>query len=283
MSLFHALLLALVQGFTELFPVSSLGHAVVLPALLKLHVDEKASAFLPFLVVLHLGTLLALLIYFWREWIGIARGLFLPGVRADAENYRRLFTLLVVATLPAVVLGFLFERPLRALFGSPTVAALFLVANGLLLLFGDRLRAGGAGPTDAVRLDALRWRDALMIGTWQCAAFLPGISRSGAAMIGGLRAGLNHAQAARFSFLLTAPIITAAAALEVPKLLRARPVLDPIAPDILLAAGGAAGIAAFISTAFLMRYFRNHETGALRPYAYYCLAFGLCAWLALRL
>lgn len=274
----HALFLALVQGLTELFPVSSLGHAVVLPALLHLHVDEHAADFLPFLVVLHIGTLVALLTYFWREWTGIARGLLRTAQPGDNENYRRLFGLLVVGTLPAVVVGFVLEKPLRALFAAPEAAAAFLVVNGILLLAGERL-ARNAAATSHARLDDLRWRDAVKIGIWQCAAFLPGISRSGAAMIGGLRAGLNHAQAARFSFLLTAPIITGAAVLEVPKLLRAHHALHTVSPGILLASGGIAGLAAFFSTAFLMRYFRRHETVGLKPYAFYCVAFGIFALL----
>jgi len=277
MSLIHALLLALIQGLTELFPVSSLGHAVVLPALLNLHIDQHSKDFLPFLVVLHVGTLIALLVYFWREWVGIARGLFRSRSDGDAENYRRLFGLLIVGTLPAIILGFLLEKPLRALFASPELAATFLVVNGLLLLLGERLSRRSPDPSSGGRLDQLGWKDALVIGTWQCAAFIPGISRSGAAMIGGLRAGLDHFQAARFSFLLTAPVITGAAVLEVPKLLRAPHHLGAIAPDILLTAGAVAGLAAFLSTAFLMRYFKTHETAALRPYAYYCIALGFGA------
>lgn len=283
MSMIHALLLALIQGLTELFPVSSLGHAVVLPALLNLHIDQHAESFLPFLVVLHVGTLIALLLYFWREWVGIARGLFRPRRAGDAENYRRLFGLLVVGTIPAIILGFLLEKPLRALFASPELAAMFLVVNGLLLLLGEHLRRRTPDPAPGARLDQMGWKDALVIGTWQCAAFVPGISRSGAAMIGGLRAGLDYLQAARFSFLLTAPVITGAAVLEIPKLLRAPQHLGAIAPDILLTAGVVAGLAAFLSTAFLMRYFKTHETAALRPYAYYCIALGLGALAVFRL
>lgn len=273
----QALILALVQGLTELFPVSSLGHAVVLPALLQLHIDENGAEFLPFLVVLHVGTLVALLAYFWREWIGIVRGILRAPEKAEAENYRRLFGLLVVGTLPAVVIGFVLEKPLRALFGAPEVAAVFLVINGVLLLLGERMRRRALLESPTVRLDDLRWRDALRIGFWQCAAFLPGISRSGAAMIGGLRSGLDHVQAARFSFLLTAPVITGAAVLEVPKLLHIHHTSQTVSLGVLFAAGAVAGVAAFLSTAFLMRYFRKHETAGLKPYAVYCMAFGFSA------
>ena len=277
MTSIQALLLAFVQGLTELFPVSSLGHAVVLPALFHLHIDENGAEFLPFLVVLHVVTLVALLAYFWREWMGILRGLVRAPAKTDAENYRRLLGLLIVGTLPAVVIGFMLEKPLRALFGAPEVAAVFLAVNGVLLLLGERMRRRALLESPTVRLDDLRWRDALRIGFWQCGAFLPGISRSGAAMIGGLRSGLDHAQAARFSFLLTAPVITGAAVLEVPKLLRIHHAAETISPGVLLAAGAVAGLTAFLSTAFLMRYFRKHETAGLKPYAAYCMVFGLSA------
>ena len=281
MPVLQLLLIALVQGLTELFPVSSLGHAVLLPAILHLQINEHAPDFLPILVVLHVGTLSALLLYFWREWWGIARGV-LRGYRpGDAENYRRLGGLLVLGTLPAVVLGFLFEKQLRLLFGEPLIAALFLLANGGLLLLGERLRRR-APPGDAAdaTLHALSWRQALAIGLWQCIAFIPGMSRSGATMVGGLRVGLNHAQAARFSFLLSAPVIAGAAVLEVPKLRHAG--VHGELP-VLVLAGVVAGVAAFLSTAFLMRYFRRHETAALNPFAWYCVIAGLGSLLLLRL
>ena len=281
MPVLQLLLIALVQGLTELFPVSSLGHAVLLPAILHLQINEHAPDFLPILVVLHVGTLSALLLYFWREWWGIARGV-LRGYRpGDAENYRRLGGLLVLGTLPAVVLGFLFEKQLRLLFGEPLIAALFLLANGGLLLLGERLRRR-APPGDAAdaTLHALSWRQALAIGLWQCIAFIPGMSRSGATMVGGLRVGLNHAQAARFSFLLSAPVIAGAAVLEVPKLRHAG--VHGELP-VLVLAGVVAGVAAFLSTAFLMRYFRRHETAALNPFAWYCVIAGFGSLLLLRL
>ena len=282
MTLFNILLIALLQGLTELFPVSSLGHAVVLPALLHLGIDQHAPGFLPFLVVLHVGTLAALLLYFWREWLGIAWGL-VRGPRADdAENYRRLAGLLVLGTLPAIAVGFVLEKPLRVLFGDPWVAALFLIVNGGLLLVGERLRRRGTATASGERLDGLRWRDALVIGLWQCLAFIPGLSRSGTTMVGGLRLGLNHAQAARFSFLLGAPVITGAAVLEIPKLLHAHGAAQAAPLGLILLAGAVAGAAAFLSTAFLMRYFRRHETAALNPFAYYCIALGALALVLLH-
>ncbi|HEV2300344.1 MAG TPA: undecaprenyl-diphosphate phosphatase [Stellaceae bacterium] len=275
---FYAYVLAVVQGVTELFPVSSLGHAVILPRLFHWPLDEASPAFLPFIVVLHVGTATALFLYFWRDWLFVLRG-FLgsaggsPGSRREA---RRLLWLIVVATLPAVVVGFLLEKTVRALFASPVVAALFLVANGLLLVLGDRLRHRDSGGR---RLDALSWKGALAVGAWQCAAFVPGISRSGAAMVGGLITGLDHSDAAHFSFLIATPVIAGAAVLEVPKLLHL-----PHAGLSLVAigAGVVAGITAYLSTAFLMRYFRRYDfEDALVPFAIYCFVAGAAAALGL--
>ena len=184
---------------------------------------------------------------------------------------RRVFVLIVLATLPAVVVGFVLEHPLRRLFGDPAVAALFLIVNGLLLLGVERLR--GARPPASLRaLSSLTARDAVVIGCWQCLAFIPGISRSGATMAGGLMRGITHEGAAHFSFLIATPVILGASVLEVPKLLHAG------VPHGLwgtaVAAAVVAGVTAYASTAFLMRYFRGHESWALAPFAYYCLAAG---------
>ncbi len=282
MTVFQLLLIALMQGLTELFPVSSLGHAVILPAILHWRIDQHAPDFLPILVVLHVGTLSALLLYFRHEWLGIARGVLRGPREGDAENYRQLAGLLVVGTLPAVLLGFVLEKPLRHLFGEPAIAAAFLLLNGGMLLLGERLRRRPAAPApaDAATLRGLTWQQALSIGVWQCIAFIPGMSRSGATMVGGLRGGLNHAQAARFSFLLSAPVIAGAAVLEVPRLLRGG--AHGSLPALLLA-GTVAGVAAYASTAFLMRYFRGHETAAMNPFAWYCIVAGAGALLLLWL
>ncbi len=284
MTAFYALALAVLQGVTELFPISSLGHTVILPALFGWPIDQHAPAFLPFVVVLHVGTATALLLYFWRDWLVIAAGLTGLGGRSSrsAAEARRLFGLIVVATLPAVVMGFALEKWVRMLFASPLVAALFLIVNGFLLLIGDRMRdrATENGHRHQ-RLDALGWRGALAIGLWQCTAFIPGISRSGAAMVGGLFAGLHHTEAAHFSFLIATPIIAGAAVLEVPKLL-ALP--GGGLSSVVIGAGIAAGVTAYASVAFLMRYFRRHNfDDALVPFAIYCWVAGAGAALALAL
>ena len=217
MDMLQAFVIAVVQGATELFPVSSLGHAVVLPAILHWNLDQAAASFLPFLVMLHVGTAVALLGYFWRDWSALVLGVLgLSDAHANAES-RRVFLLLVIATIPAVVIGFLIEHYVRSLFASALIAAGFLAINGLLLLFGESLRSRAG--TRA--LASLTMMDALVIGFWQCLALLPGISRSGSTIVGGLLRGINHEDSAHFSFLIAIPIIFGATALEVPKLLHA--------------------------------------------------------------
>nr|WP_294552588.1 undecaprenyl-diphosphate phosphatase [uncultured Rhodopila sp.] len=267
MDTLQALIIAILQGATELFPVSSLGHAVVLPALLHWGIDQHSAEFLPFLVMLHLGTATALLGYFWKDWWALFTGVIGIGGAHTVGEARRVFLLIVIATIPAVIIGFLLEKFVRGLFGSPVVAAAFLVMNGFLLLFGEKLRGRGQRS-----LSGLTRLDALLIGFWQCTALIPGISRSGATIVGGLLRGINHEGAAHFSFLIATPIILGATVLEVPKLLH-----ESIPPGVLtnsVIAAVVAGITALLSTAFLMRYFRQHDTMALNPFAYYCLLAG---------
>jgi undecaprenyl-diphosphatase len=275
MDALHAVLIAILQGATELFPVSSLGHAVVVPALFDWHLDQHSGAFLPFLVLLHAGTSVALLLYFWRDWWAMARGVLGLSGPADTQTNRRLFLRIVVATIPAVVFGFALNKFFKELFDNPLIAAGFLIVNGAMLLFGERLRGRGG-----VRgLESISVKDAVVIGFWQCGALFPGISRAGATIVGGLLRGVTHEAAAHFSFLIALPVIVGATVLEVPKLLRA-----PLAPGVLPLAMGAAvlaGITAYLSTWFLMRYFRANDQWALNPFGYYCLAFGAAslAWL----
>jgi undecaprenyl-diphosphatase len=269
MDALHAIVIAIVQGATELFPVSSLGHAVVLPALLHWHLDQKAPDFLPFLVMLHLGTATALLGYFWRDWWALGTGVLGLSNPHQVRESRRVFMLIVIATIPAVILGFLLEKFFRGLFGSPVVAAAFLVVNAALLLFGEKLRARGGYR----QLSSLTVTDALTIGCWQCSALIPGISRSGATIVGGLLRGIDHEGSAHFSFLIATPIILGATVLEVPKLLHAHVAHGVFGLSVLAAV--VAGITALASTAFLMRYFRDHDAWALNPFAYYCAVVGL--------
>lgn len=266
MTLLQALWMAVLQGISELFPISSLGHAVIVPALFGWHIDQNAAAFLPFLVVLHLGTAMALALYFWREWLGLAQAAFGYGEPQTVAESRQLLGLMVVATLPAVIVGFAFEKALRHLFGSPMLAAAFLLVNGVVLFAGERLKR-----RIVAHVEPLTWRGALAIGIWQCAALVPGISRTGTTLVGGLLAGLNHNDAARFSFLIATPVIGGAAALEIPKLLNQH---GTNFGNVVWIAGGTAAIAAYTSVAFLMRYFQKHDFDALNPFAYYCWAVG---------
>ena len=280
MSTLQAFFIAVLQGATELFPISSLGHAVIVPAVLGWRLDQRAPEFLPFLVLLHTGTAVALIGYFWRDWLGLALGVLGQGGAVRVAEARRMTGMIVVATIPAVVLGFAFNAFLKSLFASALVAAVFLAVNGLVLLFGERLRAGmarvpGGGAQGTKPLVQITAVDALVIGLWQCGALIPGLSRAGATMVGGLLRGLDHEASAHFSFLIAIPIIVGATVLEVPHLLHAG-----VAPGVFgqaAAAAAAAGVVAWLSTAFLMRYFRNHDRWALNPFAYYCIVVGVGA------
>jgi undecaprenyl-diphosphatase len=167
MDLLQAILIAIIQGMTELFPVSSLGHAVILPALFGWHIDQKAPSFLPFLVVLHLGTALALLIYFWRDWLSFVLAVFGKGKNVKKE--RQVFALVCTATLPAVIIGFVLEHVLRGFFGAPVLAAVFLIVNGCILFFGERIKHSGSKSIDQVG-----WKTALIIGACQALALSAG-------------------------------------------------------------------------------------------------------------
>jgi undecaprenyl-diphosphatase len=265
MTALQSILIAILQGATELFPVSSLGHAVVLPALFKTGIDQSSPEFLPFLVTLHLGTATALLAYFWRDWWAIGIGVL--GLGDDVSEARRVFLLVIIATIPAVIVGFALEKLVRGLFGSPVIAASFLIVNGGVLLFGERLRGKGNRP-----VSSLTKLDALVIGCFQCLALIPGISRSGVTIVGGLLRGVDHEGSAHFSFLIATPIILGATVLEVPKLLHEHVPQGVFAMAAIAAV--VAGITAYLSTWFLMRYFKNQDSWALTPFAIYCLLAG---------
>jgi undecaprenyl-diphosphatase len=276
MNFLHAILFAILQGASELFPVSSLGHAVVVPALLHWGVDQASIGFLPFLVMLHLGTAVGMLIYFYRDWLSMLRGVLGLGYQSQNSAERQLVLRLIIATLPAVIVGEIVKKPVAHLFASPLIACVFLVVNAGLLLLGEQLRRQAVK-----RSTTLSNMDALIIGLFQCLAFLPGISRSGAAIVGGLRRGVAHEEAAKFSFLMGTPIIFAAAVIEIPKLLHAHELHALFGLSLLAAV--VAGIVAFASTAFLMRYFRDHDSWALKPFAWYCAIFGAGSFILLLL
>jgi undecaprenyl-diphosphatase len=275
MNYLHALVIAFLQGATEMFPVSSLGHAVVVPALLGWNFDEHAPVFLPFLVLLHLGTAAALLAYFWQTWWELAIGLLGISGRERARESRYILLLLVIATVPAVLVGGILEHAIRRLFETPITAAIFLVANGILLISGEHLRRRSPVRVDrAVRpIATLSKVDAIMIGLWQCLALLPGVSRSGATIVGGLLRGIDHETSARFSFLIALPVILGATALEVPKLLKTTVPAGTF--QIASVAAVVAGVTALVTTALLMKWFRGNDRWALDPFGWYCIVAGL--------
>lgn len=288
---FQAVVLGLLQGVTELFPISSLGHSVLVPAWLggawtSLVTDQaKAqSPFLAFIVALHVATALALLLLFWRDWVGIVRGFFTSlRHRRIATTHERLAWLIILSTVPAGLLGLLLEHQLRTLFAKPLFAAVFLTLNGLILVAAERMRrrapehkpapdaVDAEGPVpglDLAMTQQVSARDAGVIGLLQSGALLAGISRSGVTMAAGLLRGLTHEEAVRFSFLLATPIILAAGALKVPDLLG--PLGDGIRAQSL-AGAAAAFVAALAAATFLQRWFK---TRTLTPFAIYCLVAG---------
>lgn len=303
----QAVVIGALQGITELFPVSSLGHSVLVPAWIGGSwsqlvtqgdsADSAASPYLVFVVALHVATALALVVYYARDWVRLVGG-FLTTVRTRRveTSTQRLAWLIVIATIPVGITGLVLEHLLRTLFAKPAAAAVFLTVNGLILLTGEWLRrrsAAGAGvdpipagdaSVDARRpgrarrfaggdrpLDTLAYREAAVIGAFQTFALLAGISRSGITMVGGLVRGLDHEDAAKFSFLLATPVILAAGVLKLPSL--AGPAGAGIHGQVVVGAI-VAGLAAYASIRFLTRYF---TTRTLTPFAGYCLLAGIAS------
>jgi undecaprenyl-diphosphatase len=281
-SYFQGAMLGLLQGVSELFPVSSLGHSVILPKLVGWHIHQNAPYFLTFLVALHLATALVLLAFFWRDWVRIVKGLgrsLRDREIAANDTDAKLGWLLVVGTIPAGILGLTLQDSLRKLFASPEYASIFLALNGLLLFGAEllRRRAPVAAVDDDERIArTVGWWQSFTVGAAQAIALLPGFSRSGASMGGGLLVGLSHKDAARFAFLLATPIILAAAVLKLPDLAGHQG--DGVRGPALVGALCSA-FTAYLAVRFLMRYF---ETRTLTPFAIYCFTAGLACtiWFA---
>lgn len=275
-SYLQAALLGLLQGTAELFPISSLGHSVILPRLLGWDIHQNDDYFVTFLVATHFATALVLFAFFWSDWMrilaGMGRSLRDREVGPD-DTDAKLGWLLVVGTIPAGLLGLALEHSLRSAFASAQSAAAVLMLNGLMLYGAERLRRRSPTATPGTSADSviarrLTWRTALGIGAAQAIALIPGFSRSGASMGGGLLAGLSNEHAARFSFLLATPIIGAAALLKLPELFGAKG--DGVRGPALVGAICAAATA-YLTVRFLVRYF---ETNRLTPFAIYCVAAG---------
>ena len=315
LSYLQAIVIALVQGITELFPVSSLGHSVLVPAWIggswetlvtqSSEANSEASFYLAFIVALHVATALALLWFFRTDWVRIIRGFLRSAPRSArarridiADPDERLAWLIVLATIPVGVTGLAFEHVFRTAFAKPVAASAFLFINGLILLFGERARkhaqpapqleaavmagaqaavtvTGGRSREEVVqayasdvRISRMPFQDALRIGLLQILALFAGISRSGITMVGGLRRGLSHEDAARFAFLLATPVILAAGVLKIPTLFghAGDHIHGQIAVGFVVT-----GVTAYLSIRFLVRYFQTHT---LRPFAIYCLVAG---------
>jgi len=303
----QAITIGVMQGVTELFPVSSLGHSVLIPALiggswesLVTQQDQAESPYLAFIVGLHVATALALLLFFWRDWVRVIRG-FVSSVRHRRLEtvHERMAWLIIIATIPAGIIGLALEHTFRTLFAKPEAAAIFLTVNGGILFTGEYLRRRAvaraaavvaAGGSDTVPLPdgqpaavadpehdpandleitrRFSFRDATVVGVFQSAALLAGISRSGITMVAGLIRGLNHEQAVRFGFLLATPLIFAAGVIKIPDLMGH---LGNGIRGQVLAGSAAAFIAAIVTIKFLVRYF---HTRTLTPFAWYCGIFG---------
>jgi undecaprenyl-diphosphatase len=278
----QGIVLGLLQGIAEPFPISSLGHSVLLPRVLGWDIHQNDSYFLSFLVATHLATALVLVVVFLDDWVRIVRGLVrslrtraIPADDIDA----RLGWMLVVGTIPAGVLGLALEHPLRDLFASASAAAAFLIVNGVALLAFERLRAraprvSGDEDEDTRLVSVLTWRRAAAIGAAQAAALIPGISRSGMTMGGGLLVGLTNEDAARFGFLLATPIIAAAGVLKLPDLLGSQG--DGVRTPALLGALAAAATTV-LAVRFLLRFLRTHR---LTVFGWYCIAVGAACTVA---
>lgn len=299
----QAIAIGLLQGITELFPISSLGHTVLVPswiggtwALLVKQESTAESPYLAFVVGLHLATAVVLLGFYIREWVRLVTGFFRSLARRRITTpEERLAWLIVVATVPVGALGLVFEHQFRVLFAKPLAAALFLMANGAVLLAGERHRRRHSGTETASndperssgrfrdrrivtmddaaeqRLARIGWMSAAVIGASQALALLAGFSREGVAMVGGLFRGLDNQNAMRFSFLLSTPVILAAGALKVPDLLGS--LGNGIRGQVI--AGSLAAVAtSLFAVVFLSRYFK---TRTLMPFAIYSLLFGLAS------
>jgi len=284
-SYFQAIVLGLLQGVTELFPISSLGHTVLFPTLFGWNELVKAqsqseSFWLAFVVMLHVGSALGLLFYYRRDWVQIVRAFFHTlATRRIQTSTERLAWLIITASVPAGILGLALEHPLRTLTAKPEVAAIFLMVNGCVLFTAERFRRRaqvrelavreGAKPDGARELDTLEYREALVIGVAQSTALVAGISRDGVTMGAGLARGMDHSDSARFAFLLATPVILAAGLVKLPDL--TGHLGDGIRGQALVACAVAA-VTAVVTVRFLVGYFK---TKTLIPFAIYCLLFGL--------
>lgn len=269
MTIIQTLIFAIIQGITELFPISSVAHGVLTPYVLHWNLDQEflKEHFLPYVVMLHLGTAIALFLFFWKEWLDIIKSIF--------SGSKKVLFLIIIATIPAALIGVVLEKPLRHIFSNVTSASVFLMINGFFLFFGEKLRSRGNK-----EIEDLTVGQAIVIGLFQSLALVPGFSRSGSSMTAGFWMGLKHEASARFSMLLATPIIAGASIIEIPKLITSG---THGLVQMSLLGGLMSGVFAFLSVWILMRWFKKNEINAMRPFAYYCWIVGilvlLSAWL----
>ena len=274
-SYFQAIILGGLQGITELFPISSLGHSIVLPTLLGWNINQNDNYFLIFLVATHFATALVLLGFFFKDWVLITKGIFRSLKNKTIEKddtYARLGWIIITSTIPAGILGLVLQEKLKKLFALPEFVSIFLILNGLLLYGGEFLRKRKSEISNThsdENIAKISWTQATAVGMSQCLALIPGFSRTGSTLCGGLLIGLNHEDAARFSFLLATPIILAAAVLKLPGIFRLNDAntIGPIFIGFL-----SSGLAAYFSIRFLTKYFKTKK---LTPFAVYCVVFGI--------
>jgi len=276
-TIFQAIILGATQGITELFPISSLGHSIIIPNLLGWSISQSSNYFLTFLVATHLATSLVLFAVFFKDWKRIFRGLWRSlkhmGIPAG-DIHAKLGWMLILGTIPAGILGLVFQKKIQSIFGNPWYVAFFLVINGIILLITEHFlfireknNTRSLGESD-VRIVKLSWIKTFGIGCAQALALIPGFSRTGVTISASVQSGLGREDAARFAFLLATPIIFLASVYKLPSLIHVdHKLLLPIIIGALVA-----GLSAYFAVTFLTKYFK---TKTLRPFAYYCILIGI--------
>ncbi len=269
-SIFQAIILGTLQGVSELFPVSSLGHSVLLPAILHWDINQSSDSFISFVVLTHLATALALVLYFYRDWLRIIRDMVRSIIDRRIETaHARIGWLIVVSSIPVGILGLLFQAKVQLLFAAPRLVAIALILNGIVLMVADALGRYSQIGVDDRKLARMTWLQATWVGLAQCVALIPGFSRTGVTMTASLANGFSHDNAARYSFLLSAPVIFAAAILKVPHIITHHGEWSSAIAGFICAA-----IAAYVSVHYLTKHF---QTKKLRPFAIYCIVAGFVA------
>jgi undecaprenyl-diphosphatase len=284
LSYFQAIILGALQGITELFPISSLGHTIILPSLFGWKINQSEEFFLIFLVATHFATAIVLFFFFFNDWLKIIRGIFRSIARMkipEQDTHAKIGWLLIIGTIPAGLLGLLLEKKLKLLFATPYIVAYVLILNGILLYAAELLRRKQTlrepkiESYDDYKIAKLSLWQSFKIGVAQCLALIPGFSRTGSTIAGGLLNNLNHEDSARFSFLLATPIILAAAILKLPELSKSTSAeFGPLIAGVL-----ASAIAAYFSVKFLTNYFKKYT---LTTFAVYCVAIGIISVLILH-